>query len=57
MGTMILLKAGSFSRVPKMRTKAMVVDAPRSPLSLSWVANVDSGGICSGPTLLMRAGM
>ncbi|MNU04930.1 hypothetical protein D3C72_2495560 [compost metagenome] len=52
-----MLRAGSFSKVPRMRTKAMVVDAPRSPLSLSWVANADSGGIGRGATLLMRAGI
>lgn len=49
-GMTSLPSAGSLSSVPRMRTKPIVVDWPRSPLPCSWVAKADSDGTGSGAT-------
>gem|GEM_PF-3999026 len=55
-GITSLPRLGSLSSVVRMRTKDMVVETPRSPLSFSCVAKALSGGTASGATLPERDG-
>ena len=55
-GTMRLPICLSLSKVPKMRTNAMVVEKARSPLSLSWASKASSAGMGKGSVLGWRWG-
>ncbi len=46
----------SLSRMPSMRTNAIVVEISRSPDASSSAPNASSGGTSSGATVLRRCG-
>jgi hypothetical protein len=56
MGTTYLPIALSRISVFRMRTKAIVVEIVRSPVSLSWPSKAESGGTWSDADFARRAG-
>ena len=57
MGTMLLPMFLSRASVDSMRTKAIVVEISRSPLSLSRASKIFRSGTINGSAVSLRTGM